>query len=44
MISHPSRRHKLAQNFNQYVQRRWPIHVFALDPEDDQQNIADQQR
>ena len=28
-------------NFNQYVQCRWPIHVFALDPEDDQQNIAD---
>jgi hypothetical protein len=27
--------------FNDYVRCRWPIHVFALDPTTDQQNIAD---
>jgi hypothetical protein len=27
--------------FNEYVKKRWPIHVFALDPEKDEQNIAD---
>ncbi|HEV8066487.1 MAG TPA: hypothetical protein VGP76_02035 [Planctomycetaceae bacterium] len=27
--------------FNEYVRCRWPLHVFALDPEADQQNIAD---
>ncbi|HCS54083.1 MAG TPA: hypothetical protein DIW81_21270, partial [Planctomycetaceae bacterium] len=27
--------------FNQYVQARWPIHVFALDPEVQEQNVAD---
>jgi hypothetical protein len=26
--------------FNEYVKCRWPIHVFALDPETEQQNIA----
>lgn len=29
------------QAFNEYVQCRWPIIVFALDPATDQQNIAD---
>ncbi|HJT35308.1 MAG TPA: hypothetical protein VJ783_25000 [Pirellulales bacterium] len=28
--------------FKQYVTCRWPIHVFALDPVVDEQNIADQ--
>ncbi len=27
--------------FNQYVQARWPIHVFALDPEVQEQNVSD---
>ncbi|MEW4453740.1 hypothetical protein AB1L30_13785 [Bremerella sp. JC817] len=27
--------------FNQYVQARWPVHVFALDPVNDEQNIAE---
>ncbi len=27
--------------FNEYVRCRWPLHVFALDPEADQENIAD---
>jgi hypothetical protein len=29
------------ETFNEYVRCRWPIHVFSLDPEADQQNIAD---
>jgi hypothetical protein len=29
------------QTFNRYVECRWPIIVFALDPVADQQNIAD---
>jgi hypothetical protein len=29
------------QAFNEYVRCRWPIHVFALDPVTQQQNIAD---
>ncbi|HEX4613167.1 MAG TPA: hypothetical protein VH092_33570, partial [Urbifossiella sp.] len=29
------------QAFNEYVKLRWPIHVFALDPETQEQNIAD---
>ncbi len=29
------------QAFNEYVHCRWPIHVFALDPENETQNIAD---
>lgn len=29
------------QSFNEYVRCRWPIHVFALDPAAQQQNIAD---
>jgi len=28
--------------FNDYVRCRWPIHVFALDPFNQEQNIADQ--
>lgn len=28
------------QAFNQYVRCRWPIHVFALDPATQEQNIA----
>lgn len=27
--------------FNQYVQARWPVHVFAIDPVADEQNIAE---
>jgi hypothetical protein len=27
--------------FNEYVRCRWPLHVFALDPELDQENVAD---
>lgn len=27
--------------FNEYVRCRWPIHVFALDPVIDQENVAD---
>ncbi|MGE0538313.1 MAG: hypothetical protein AB7O68_25345 [Pirellulales bacterium] len=30
------------ETFMQYVMCRWPIHVFALDPAVDEQNIADQ--
>jgi hypothetical protein len=29
------------QLFNNYVSCRWPLHVFALDPETEDQNIAD---
>jgi hypothetical protein len=29
------------QAFNDYVRCRWPIHVFALDPVNQEQNIAD---
>jgi hypothetical protein len=29
------------QAFNDYVRCRWPIHVFALDPAVDEQNLAD---
>ena len=29
------------ESFNEYVRCRWPIHVFSLDPENDQQNIGD---
>ena len=29
------------QAFNEYVRCRWPIHVFALDPAADVQNLAD---
>ncbi|WP_171470480.1 hypothetical protein [Frigoriglobus tundricola] len=29
------------QAFNDYVKLRWPIHVFALDPYNQEQNIAD---
>lgn len=29
------------QAFNEYVRCRWPIHVFALDPATQQQNLAD---
>jgi hypothetical protein len=27
--------------FNEYVKKRWPIKVFALDPINDEQNVAD---
>lgn len=27
--------------FNEYVKARWPIHVFALDPEVQEQNVSD---
>jgi hypothetical protein len=27
--------------FNEYVRARWPIHVFAIDPENQEQNVAD---
>lgn len=29
------------QMFNEYVRERWPIHVFAIDPENQDQNVAD---
>ena len=29
------------QAFKEYVRCRWPIHVFALDPKNEEQNIAD---
>ncbi|MBA4032213.1 MAG: hypothetical protein C0478_15190 [Planctomyces sp.] len=29
------------QVFNEYVRVRWPIHVFAIDPENQEQNVAD---
>ena len=29
------------QAFNEYVRIRWPIHVFALDPMSEDQNLAD---
>lgn len=29
------------QNFADYVQCRWPIHVFSLDPVEQNQNVAD---
>ncbi|MEZ5941082.1 MAG: hypothetical protein R3C18_06805 [Planctomycetaceae bacterium] len=38
--SHPSEEARLA--FMDYVKCRWPIHVFALDPVTQQQNVADQ--
>jgi len=28
--------------FNDYVRRRWPIRVFAVDPVNEEQNVADQ--
>lgn len=28
--------------FNEYVRHRWPIHVFALDPVNQEQNVADE--
>ncbi len=27
--------------FNEYVRKRWPIHVFAIDPESQDQNVSD---
>ncbi|VTR98287.1 hypothetical protein [Tuwongella immobilis] len=38
---HPNPPIEARRLFNQYVQLRWPIHVFALDPATDDQNIAD---
>ncbi len=29
------------ESFNRYVKQRWPIKVFALDPINDEQNLAD---
>jgi hypothetical protein len=29
------------QVFNEYVRRKWPIHVYALDPQVEQQNVLD---
>jgi hypothetical protein len=37
----PSPSHEARAAFNRYVECRWPIIVFALDPVTDQQNIAD---
>jgi hypothetical protein len=37
----PNPPNEAREAFNEYVHCRWPIHVFALDPEADQQNIAD---
>lgn len=33
--------HEEKMLFNEYVQCRWPIHVFAVDPQTQDQNIAD---
>jgi hypothetical protein len=38
----PSPSAEARQAFNEYVRCRWPIHVFALDPSTDDQNLADQ--
>ncbi len=38
-LPNPSKQARLA--FNRYVECRWPIIVFALDPVENQQNIAD---
>jgi hypothetical protein len=32
------------QLFNDYVRCRWPLHIFALDPETEDQNVADSYR
>ncbi len=37
----PTRRNPEREAFNEYVRCRWPLHVFALDPELDQENVAD---
>jgi hypothetical protein len=37
----PSPSAEARQSFNDYVRCRWPIHVFALDPSTDDQNLAD---
>jgi hypothetical protein len=37
---HPSPEARAA--FNDYVRRRWPIRVFALDPVNDEQNVEEQ--
>jgi hypothetical protein len=37
----PSPSAEARQGFNEYVRCRWPIHVFALDPMTEDQNIAD---
>jgi hypothetical protein len=38
---HPDPPPEARQAFNDYVRCRWPIHVFALDPVTQQQNISD---
>jgi hypothetical protein len=35
----PTPASEVRQAFNQYVQCRWPIHVFALDPAEQDQNL-----
>jgi hypothetical protein len=37
---YPNPSAEVRQSFNDYVRIRWPIHVFALDPVQQQQNIA----
>ena len=38
---HPRPTPEDCQAFNRYVEARWPIHVFALDPVLDEQNIVE---
>ena len=38
---HPHPETEDCDAFNQYVRARWPVHVFALDPVTDEQNIAE---
>ncbi|MBX3443322.1 MAG: hypothetical protein KF774_13030 [Planctomyces sp.] len=40
-FSHPNPCPEARAVFNQYVACRWPIHVVALDPVTDDQNVAD---
>jgi hypothetical protein len=35
---------EVCQQFNEYVRCRWPLRVFALDPETQDQNVADSYR
>ncbi|MBV9122876.1 MAG: hypothetical protein JO112_05940 [Planctomycetes bacterium] len=41
-LPHPPQ--EVCQLFNDYVRCRWPLHIFALDPETEDQNIADSYR
>ncbi len=38
---HPNPPAEARQAFNEYVRCRWPVHVFALDPVTEEQNLAD---